>query len=459
MCRVRFKPVCTILVFVALLLCGGWGIAEPSASQPAKGWEKGNKLKPSGGVTIALSPGTQVHLAGNADLEVRPKVTLPPGVEGVAPQAFAAQLNSGRVDVMIDTKRRPADGVMLFGPRRTSILARGGRISVVAGANAVAVGVHDGKEASVGIGTTWKTVPSGRMIVVSASVVESRLPTPPARIALRRLALAVQGAAEPQRVTWDAVPGARRYVVRVLKVENKSLQQFDIAEPSLLLSNLSPGKYAVQVSSTDAYGIEGAPSTPTFVNVVGIALPNGAFLSNGKVYLEPNRPMAILNGNGIEMAYDDAATYGAVETHVGLRGTRATRLKFRVAGETEITPVELVPRALSVDIALSPASARWPRDKVSVMIQLPKNMAEFPKVELLPEVTINSQPVQVEWLRSEAGLEATIPKPPSYPGPWVLRAVVTDQYGCTLGRNFLEIASMVGADENEPPREIFRHQP
>jgi len=245
----------------------------------------------------------------------------------------------------------------------------------------------------------------------------------------------------------------------MLKTEDNSVQHFDVAEPSLLLANLSPGKYAVRVSSTDAYGIEGAPSAPAFVNVVGIALPNGAFLSNGKVYLEPNRPMAILNGNGIEMAYDDAEAYAAVETHVGLRGTRATRLKFRVAGEAEITPVDLVPRTLAVDIALSPASARWPRDKVSVLIQLPKDMAGFPKVELVPQVTINSQPVHVEWLRSEAGLETTIPRPPSYPGPWVLRAVVTDQYGCTLGRNFLEIGSMVGLDEHESPREIIRHKP
>lgn len=459
MCRDRLKPLCTTLVYVALLLWAGNGIAQRAAGPLTSGWEKGKKLTPDRAITIGLSAGTQVHLAKNADLEIRSKVTLPPGVEGVAPQAFAAQLNSGRVDVTIDTKKRPADGIMIFGPRRTSILARGGRLSIVAVPNAVAVGVYDGKEASVGIGTTWKTVPPGRMIVVTSNVVESKLPAAPPRIAVKRLALAVEGVAEPLQVSWDATPAAQRYVVRVLRTEDNSVERLEATSPSLVVANLSPGKYAIRISSTDAYGIEGNPSAPALVNVVGIALPHGAFLSNGKVYLEPNRPMAILNGNGIEMAYDDATSYEAVDTHVGLRGTRATRLNFRVAGEAETTPIDLVPRTLAVAIALSPASARWPRDKISVSIQLPKNRSDFPKVEIIPKITINGQPVPLEWIQTQTGLEATILRPPSYPGPWVLRAVVTDQYGCTLGRNFLEIASMVGADEQEPPREIYRRTP
>lgn len=452
-----FAPHSAALTIVLLgVLTVSWFGNEAAQAAPAVAhWQKGSKLGPGRSDAFSLSPGTEVRLSESAVIEVRPKVTLPPGIEGVAPQAFAAQLNSGRLEVTVDPGRRPADGVMLFGPRKTSIFVRGGRVTVAAQASGVAVGVNDGKDVSVGIGTTWKTVSPGRMMVVAASgVAESPLPPPPSRIVAKRLILAVDGASEPLSATWNAVPGAKRYAVELTGAETKVLRRFDVTEPAFTVSELGPGKYAIRVSTEESYGIRGIASEPVFVHVMGIRLPSGAFLSNGKVYLEPNRPMEVLNGTGIEMAYDESSAYSAVEPYVGLRGSRATRLNLRVAGEQEPTRIELLPQTFSATIALGPAKARWPRDKVSVRVELPGELADFPQIQVAPQVTVNNKPLELQWRRTGAVLEATIPRPPHYPGPWIIRAVVTDQHGRAWGRDFLEVASMVGADDQEPPREI-----
>lgn len=388
-------------------------------------------------------------------VEVRPKITLPLGIEGVAPQAFAAQLSSGRLEVAVAPVKRPADGVMLFGPRKTSIFVRGGHVTVAAQSSGVAVGVNDGKDVSIGIGTTWKTVSPGKMMVVGSSgIVESALPRPPSRIVVRRLILAVNGASEPVHVTWDAVPGAKRYAVDLVQTETKTRRRFDATEPAFDVAELSPGKYDIRISTEESYGIKGAASAPSFVQVVGIRLPSGAFLANGKLYLEPNRPMEILNAKGIEMAYDDSGTYSAVDAYVGLRGTRATRLNLRVVGDLEPTRIDLIPQTMSATIALGPMNARWPRDKVSVRMELPVELADLPQIQVAPTVTVNDKLLELQWSRTGAAFEATIPRPPHYPGPWIVRALATDQHGRAWGRNFLEVASMVGADEQEPPREI-----
>jgi hypothetical protein len=93
---------------------------------------------------------------------------------------------------------------------------------------------------------------------------------------------------------------------------------------------------------------------------------------------------------------------------------------------------------------------------VVVRIQLPKTLSGVASIQAIPSVSVNNRALDVQWAMTDQSLETVIPAPPSYPGPWVVRAEVVDQHGIVLGRNFLEIASMAGVDDEDIPREIHR---
>jgi hypothetical protein len=422
-------------------------------------WQKGKRLAPTRRETFRLGPGTLVEIGANSIVEVQTRVPLPTSIEGLGPFAYAAQLTSGRIDVAIDPKQRNASGVLIYGPRRTSVLARGGNVSIIVRPTGIAVGVYAGKEASVSIGSTWKHIAAGKLLVTSAQApqgLESRLPAAPNHVVVNRPVLAMDGAPEPVRATWDPVPDAQRYLVNLVNTATKTQQVLESNQPTLALRGLEPGRYEMRVSAAVAAGLEGPPSESVFVNVVGVQLPPGAFVSRGKVYLESLQQLTLTNVDGLEATYDRATVYFKASNRASLRGTQATTLHLRMPGSSERASLELVPRALHTQIDISPTLARWPRDKVVVRVQLPRALWEAPEVKLVPAVTVNNQAVELEWVRTEQSLESVIPAPPNYPGPWVLRVEVADQHGFVLGRNFLEIASTAGLDDEDIPREIHR---
>lgn len=449
------------LVFCAALLLGNRDTrAEPTKSpQLASEWEKGKKFAPTRSELYRLAAGTTVRLSANSVLEVQAKVLLPAGVEGLTPYAYAAQLTQGRVDVHVDPTKKPAAGVMISGPRRASVLARGGRLAVAVSPAGMAVGVFEGRDASVGIGSVWKQIPAGNMLAISARApqgIESKLLPAPTHVTVTHPVIALDGLTQATRATWDPVPGAQRYLLQLVHSGTNAHKRFEATETSAALTGLAPGKYSLRVSAVETIGIDGMPSEPAVVNVVGVELPPGAFVSQGKICIEPSQQIALTNVEGLEATYDSAPVYFKATNRVGLHGTQSTTLHLRIPGSTERTSVEIIPRALHTSVEIFPAAARWPRDKVVVRIELPSTADGVPPIEIVPTVTVNSHPVEVGWTRSTQRLEAVIAAPPVYPGPWILRAEVADQHGILLGRNFLEIASMAGVDEAEVPREIHR---
>ncbi len=452
------------LLVASVLLASRRSLAEkPKAVSSASEWQNGRKLTPTRSETYRLSAGTSVTLAANSAAEVQPKVTLPSGLDGLAPAVYAAQLMTGRIDIAIDPKRKPAHGVFIYAPRRMTVLARAGHVSVVAGPSSFAVGVYDGDHsASVGIGSTWKHIAAGNVFTVSAEAprgTESKLPPAPSQVLVNCPVLAIDGGASPlsgARASWHEVPGARRYLVHLVETETKKRKTLEATEPSVALRGLDPGRYELRVAAVDAMGLSGAVSEPTFVNVVGIVLPPGAFASQGKVYLEALQQLTLTHVDGLEASYDNAPVYFKATHLVGLRGTLATTLHLRLPGASERASLELLPRDLHAQVEISPPLARWPRDKVVVRVHLPKMLSGAPSLLVVSSVTVNSRLLDVEWAQTDRGLEAVIPSPPFYPGPWIVRAEVADQHGIVLGRNFLEIASMAGLDDEDIPREIHR---
>lgn len=434
--------------------------AEKSASAVVTSdWQKGKKLAPETDKNYRLCAGTALHIRGMSQVEVQTKIPLPTSIDGLGPFAYAARLHQGRVDVAIDTKQKPANGVLIYGPRRTTVLASGGHVSVVVTDAGVAVGVYDGKEAAVSIGSTWKHITAGNLLVVSAEHpmgLEGKLPDVPGNVTVARPVIAVEGQSDPSRATWQKANGAAKYHVVLSEPGGSYRRDFVTADSSAKLEGLAPGRYELRVAALAAFDLDGQWSPPAYVNVVGVEMPPGGFLTGGRAFLEPGQQLKLTHTNGLEMTYDRATVYFKAVDKTGLRNGQSTTLHLRVPGSQERASLDVVPRALDTKVDISPATARWPRDKIRIQIQLPKAIATSMSVQLVPTVTVNSRPVELEWVRSEGTLETVVPAPPIYPGPWVLRAQVTDQHGYVLGRNFLEIASMVGSDEDALPVEVHR---
>jgi hypothetical protein len=449
-----------LLVGASVLLGSAGSFAEkPKEVNLASEWRKGKKLTSTQRETYRLCAGTSVTVNADSVAEVQSKVPMPTSIDGLDSFAYTTQLTSGRIDIAVDPKKKPASGVIIYGPRRTTVLARGGHVSVIAGPAGLAVGAYDGKEASVGIGSTWKHVTAGNMFTVTAESpqgVESKLPATPGHVVVNGPVLSIEGATDAARAHWEPVPNAKHYALSLVNTETKARKNLDTSEPSVALRGLEPGRYELSVVAIESMGLDGAASEPTKVNVVGVVLPPGAYTSQGKVYLESLQQLTLTHVDGLETTYDNATLYFKAANRAGLRGTQATTLHLRLPGSTERASLELLPRDLHTRVEISPALARWPRDKVVIRIHLPKMLSEAQSIQLVPSVTVNNQAVELEWIRTAQSMETLIPTPPNYPGPWVLRAEVKDQHGIVLGRNFLEIASTAGLDDEDIPREIHR---
>jgi hypothetical protein len=97
------------------------------------------------------------------------------------------------------------------------------------------------------------------------------------------------------------------------------------------------------------------------------------------------------------------------------------------------------------DVVVGSKLARWPGDKVDVVVRLRDESGSLLDDAIVPhfDVTLGIEPLALKWERSGATWRAAIPAPDG-PGPWVIRAAVTDEHGVELGRDFLEVAERPG---------------
>jgi hypothetical protein len=432
---------------------------NPRPSQTANEWKKGNKLSAATEQTVQLQPGTRVRLAANSTTEVLGKMPLPTSIRGLSPYADMVRLLRGRLDAAIDPKKGAANAVIVYGPRKTSVLVSSGQVSIVVADNGIAVGVYEGRTASVGIGATWKQIAAGKMLVVSTehpNGFESPLPDTPIGVTVARPVIAVTGLGDPSRAVWQKKPEVTAYRVHLRNTQSDEHRYLETPEPSINLVDLTPGRYELSVAALAEFGLDGAYSAPTYVNVVGVELPPGGYFYGGKAFVEPGQQLKLSYIEGLEMTYDGASVYFNAVGRTGLRNGHASTFHLRFPGSQERASLVVMPRSLDAKVVLSPTLARWPRDKIRIVVQLPKGVIESGLVTVRTSVTVNNRPVELEWVRTANTLETVLIGPPTYPGPWVLRAEVTDQHGFVLGHNFLEIASMAGQNEEELPVEVHR---
>jgi len=170
-------------------------------------------------------------------------------------------------------------------------------------------------------------------------------------------------------------------------------------------------------------------------------LPAGAYSTEQAIYLSEGQQVQFTATGGLEMTYLGAGRYFPAAQGAGLYRGQKTVLGFRMPGSLDTAIAVLEPRGVYADVQIGPQRALWPRDPISIDIQLKSQNGEIPaSLQAVPKVTIGLDPVEVNFEQNGNTLHAVVPPSPK-PGPWILRVDVADQYGGALGHDFLEIAA------------------
>ncbi|HEY1532525.1 MAG TPA: hypothetical protein VGF76_00860 [Polyangiaceae bacterium] len=406
----------------------------------------------SGGVFTAAVSGAVVELPSRAKLVVAPNASLRifplPQLLGLTPGprtwTWSFALQTGRVDVEL-----PKTG-------RNAVLSTMGKLSAIVTAGHAAFRV-DSNEATAAnqegdvrtlLNDHWQTVPLGWQATLSKddpnAIAKPGMAAPTLKGG-QRMWFSPSETVAMHGFRWNAVPGAQRYDLRIRRQSDGKvvdLRATSSTEWAETLTPVEPGKYELALRSVDARGLEGGWSPEAEVRVIGVLLPPGGYSTEQAIFLGVGQQVQFTNIAGLEMTYLGAGRYFPAAEGAALYRGQTTVLGFRMPGALETAVARLEPRAVYADVRIGPKRAIWPRDPISIDIQLKsKTGGEIPAfLQAVPTVTLGTDPVDVDFEQEGNTLHAVIP-PSSKPGPWVVRVDVADQYGVALGHDFLEIAS------------------
>jgi hypothetical protein len=420
-----------------------------------------------GGMLTTSTEGAVIELPSRARLRVGPNSSLRvfsvPQLLALTPGSrtwtWSFALQSGRVDVDM-----PKAG-------RNAVLATMGKLSAIVTAGHVAFRVDVG-EATVAniegqarglLNEHWQTIPVGYTSTLSkddpGAVAKPGLPGP-TLTSTQRMWLSPNEAVAMRGFRWARVPQAHGYELRVRRLsDGKVLDQRVCKNPELeaALTPAEPGKYALALRSIDARGMEGGWSAESELRVIGVVLPPGGYSNEQSLYISVGQQVQFTNTAGLEMTYLGAGRYFPAAQGAGLYRGQKTVIGFRMPGTLDTAIARLEPRGIYADVQIGPQRAIWPRDPITIDIQLKsQNGTEIPAfLQAVPTVTVGLDPVDVNFEQDGNTLHAVVP-PSTKPGPWILRVDVADQYGGALGHDFLEIASQ--AHKPGPAVKIIKHE-
>lgn len=392
---------------------------------------------------IELPSRAHLRIAPNSSVRVFPLPQLLALTPGPRTWTWSFALQNGRVDVEL-----PKTG-------RNAVLASLGKLSAIVTSGHAALRVVDGEatasnqegEVRTLLNDHWQTVPLGWLATLSKedanAVAKPGLPGPTLTFG-QRMWFAPSESVAMHGYRWLPVPGAARYELRVRHLPDGKVIDLLGTSKTELTQGLKPveaGRYSLALRSIDARGMEGSWTPEAEVRVIGVVLPPGGYTTEQAIYLGAGQQVQFTNTDGLEMTYLGAGRYFPAAQGAGLYRNQKTVIGFRMPGVLDTAIARLEPRGLYADVHIGPQRALWPRDPISIDIQLKsKTGGEIPSfVQAVPTVTLGTEPVDVSFTQNGNTLHAVVP-PSAAPGPWILRVDVADQYGVALGHDFLEIA-------------------
>jgi hypothetical protein len=435
-----------------------------------------------------LESGTTIEASTGEPIEMRlpdgVAVVLQPGASGkwATPSRLSSEtnrfvqgyhfvLNDGELDVRTPPGPKGSHA-LLVSTRAGTVSCWRGNVHVFAHEDDAAAALFDGG-LTVGSNNKWFPVYGTAGIVMrkGADPDKSRpLPSAPgwdtASRGSKTLAVVPSGTPATLALAWTPVPGAASYRVDVEgdAEGTQPLQQASTAETSFSLVRTPPtaataasGAWA-RVRAVSVDGVVGEWSTPRALRVVGYALPVGAFVArDGAVVLPPKTVLVPSGTDGIEVAYEDVASFAGRVRGVPLYWAKPTSalmlhasdetpmriVHLRDAASGDETQLVLARRELRANVDLSPKSAR-PGDPLDarVVVWDPSGRVDLAVEHLTVEALFDLDPVAVPWQRSGNVWTARFGTRHTAV-PTVVRVVVRDSLGIEIGRGVLELAGAV----------------
>lgn len=457
----RFTRPC--LISAAVFLGASPGLAEEWSYHVVYGelqdsrnhWTAGDA-----GAVVALDDSVTVRLRAGSRLHVdRKYARVALGGKAKVP-TFVLELERGTIDIENPPVALAASrkGVLVRAPKELSGMSPPNGHVLVSTDGARSAIANASGSLWVGAGSAWHALSPGNAWSSSKAVVSPYpLAQPPVLEATRHAWDGVSGPAAISGLKWSQVPDALRYVVRLEREGDPEpvavLESESTAQPRAFPA-VPPGSYVARVAAVDDGGLEGLLSVPVALRVVGVDLrPDQYIGGDGAIRVVDPEPIALRHVDGL------LATYGAAQGFIPappvatlFRGDD-TIVRLRDPRDAESFAIHLVPRHVGLRVQAGPKTVMWPGEPVAITIDASdgsdeRDAAFMSTVELRPVVTVGVDPVPVEFHREGRHLSGELELPPGVAaGPWVVRVEVADQFGHSLGRDFVEVGV-------RPPRKV-----
>ena len=445
-CVTIVRLACLLAVLLATLPA----MASVQVLEGALRLDDGVHRAGEGGARLALGGDTRMDLAPRSRFQVEATMRLAMLSERVPARrkTLTFRLLEGEAEIRVPRKSGAGPAVLLRGPRdRVSTVTREGSSVFSVSREVVSVVARDAT-LLVGVGGRWAPLAAGHARSWSPGRSTGQVrPLVAAPVGLRVPGVVLSGLRPSVRIplSWRSVPGAARYAVSVEGRAASGEQVRLSLETSALAAGLDLppiGRYRVRLAAVDRFGIAGSWSRSRMLRVVGVELPEGAWVNDaGAAVLGPRQLLGLTGAEGLELTYGYSRHFVRAPTAVGLGRGLATVVRLRVPGHRDATRLMLEARALQAEVDVGPKVATWPRDSVVARVQLIDRLGREVPRDFVPslEVSVNLRPVNVRWERSAGAWRAIVPRPET-PGPWIVRVEAFDGRGVSLGRGFLEVA-------------------
>jgi hypothetical protein len=457
----RIRASCAALGISAALGLSLSAAVAAAAPRLASGSAKdaaGTLTAGADGAEYVIAGGTRIRASSGASYKIfgRPQqLLLRPGAKT---DTYTIMLYAGRLTVQVPStgKQRPA--VLVAAPNKVSTIAIGGQLTIVADAAGVSVANRDG-EALTGLNTRYKPQDAGTVRTFTRESPNGE-PQPLLGHAEflpgRRLWLTTTGSATVGGFAWRPVPGATSYDVLLRRSgEPDAIKTLRVGDTKLdrIAEAVPPGVYTLSVRAVDNRGIEAGKLASTHLQVVGVQVPDGAFIDrDGAIRLAGDQKVTFTHADGLEYTHTGNGHLTPAGTPVGLNREANTLVMLHNRDTKDAVSVRLKPRGGSAEVWVGPKYAVWPKDAITIKVRLKSGPAgSSPELKINPKVMLGIDPLDVEWQRDGDVLTAKV-LPQATPGPWVVRVDVLDQYGVSLGYDFCEVIPADGVRSPRLPR-------
>lgn len=399
------------------------------------------------GAAVALDDGVVLRLGPDARLRWWPSARLSLGGASTTPADVLGLLEGAAVveDPLPTAKSR--HGVLVQLPGGLAGVTAGGRLQVVTDGRSSAVANLEGTAWASPNGSSHVLDPGTGWSTSKVDVSPFPIAGAPVLTAARHAFSGITGGVAIDGVRWSRVEGASAYVLRFgPETGGGATETLRTSEPfqPRAFRTVPPGTYRATVAAIDEHGLEGRESAPLPLHVVGVTLPPGATLDDdGAVTLAARAAVALTHATGLLVAYGAAREWSAAPPEVRLFRGEPTLVRIRDPRDATGFDLSLQPRRFELRVSVGPKRATWPGDAVHISIRATDGHggAAPSTVELHPVVTLGVEPLPVEFERQGSSLVADVAAPADPgPGPWVVRVQVNDQFGNSIGRDFVEIA-------------------